>query len=209
MDEIKEFSAAKSGTIQCLTIVGQIEGHQILPDDSKSTKYEHVLPLIAAVEESPDIGGLLVLLNTMGGDVEAGLAIAELIAGMSKPTASLVLGGGHSIGVPLAVAAKRSFIAPSAAMTIHPVRINGVVIGVPQTYNYFSRIQERIVGFVTSHSEIKREDYLSLMTNTDELANDVGSVIYGEKAVSLGLIDRLGTLRDALDYLHENINKPV
>lgn len=207
MDEIKELGAAKSGTIQCLTIVGQIEGHQILPDDSKSTKYEHILPLIAAVEESAEIGGLLVLLNTMGGDVEAGLAIAELIAGMSKPTASLVLGGGHSIGVPLAVAAKKSFIAPSAAMTIHPVRINGVVIGVPQTYNYFSRIQERIVGFVTSHSRIKREDYLALMTNTDELANDVGSVIYGEKAVSLGLMDSLGTLKDALEYLHENIDK--
>ena len=207
MDEIKELGAAKSGTIQCLTIVGQIEGHQILPEDSKSTKYEHILPLIAAVEESAEIGGLLVLLNTMGGDVEAGLAIAELIAGMSKPTASLVLGGGHSIGVPLAVAAKKSFIAPSAAMTIHPVRINGVVIGVPQTYNYFSRIQERIVGFVTSHSRIKREDYLALMTNTDELANDVGSVIYGEKAVSLGLMDSLGTLKDALEYLHENIDK--
>ncbi|MBQ8218007.1 MAG: ATP-dependent Clp protease proteolytic subunit [Oscillospiraceae bacterium] len=207
MDEIKELGAAKGGTIQCLTIVGQIEGHQILPEDSKSTKYEHVLPLIAAVEESPEIGGLLVLLNTMGGDVEAGLAIAELIAGMSKPTASLVLGGGHSIGVPLAVAAKRSFIAPSAAMTIHPVRINGVVIGVPQTYNYFARIQERIVGFVTAHSKISREDYLGLMTNTDELANDVGSVIYGEKAVSLGLIDSLGTLRDALDCLHMEIDK--
>jgi len=207
LDEIKELGAAKGGTIQCLTIVGQIEGHQILPEDSKSTKYEHVLPLIAAVEESPEIGGLLVLLNTMGGDVEAGLAIAELIAGMSKPTASLVLGGGHSIGVPLAVAAKRSFIAPSAAMTIHPVRINGVVIGVPQTYNYFARIQERIVGFVTAHSRISREDYLGLMTNTDELANDVGSVIYGEKAVSLGLIDSLGTLRDALDCLHMEIDK--
>lgn len=207
MDEIKELGAARGGTIQCLTIVGQIEGHQILPEDSKSTKYEHVLPLIAAVEESPEIGGLLVLLNTMGGDVEAGLAIAELIAGMSKPTASLVLGGGHSIGVPLAVAAKRSFIAPSAAMTIHPVRINGVVIGVPQTYNYFARIQERIVGFVTAHSRISREDYLGLMTNTDELANDVGSVIYGEKAVSLGLIDSLGTLRDALDCLHMEIDK--
>lgn len=207
VDEIKELGAAKSGTIQCLTIVGQIEGHQILPEDSKSTKYEHILPLIAAVEESAEIGGLLVLLNTMGGDVEAGLAIAELIAGMSKPTASLVLGGGHSIGVPLAVAAKKSFIAPSAAMTIHPVRINGVVIGVPQTYNYFSRIQERIIGFVTSHSRIKRDDYLALMTNTDELANDVGSVIYGEKAVSLGLMDSLGTLKDALEYLHENIDK--
>lgn len=202
MEEIKELGAAKSGTIQCLTIIGQIEGHQILPEDTKTTKYEHILPLIAAVEESPEIKGLLILLNTMGGDVEAGLAIAELIAGMRKPSASLVLGGGHSIGVPLAVAAKRSFIAPSAAMTIHPVRINGVVIGVPQTYEYFSRIQERIVGFVTSHSKVSRDDYIHLMTNTDELANDVGSIIYGERAVSLGLIDSLGTLSDALSYLH-------
>ena len=202
MDEIKELGAAKSGTIQCLSIIGQIEGHQILPEDAKTTKYEHVLPLIAAVEETADIKGLLILLNTMGGDVEAGLAIAELIAGMKKPTASLVLGGGHSIGVPLAVAAKKSFIAPSAAMTIHPVRINGVVIGVPQTYNYFSRIQERIVGFVTSHSGISRDDYIRLMTNTDELANDVGSIIHGERAVSLGLIDSLGSLSDALSYLH-------
>ncbi|MBP3539094.1 MAG: ATP-dependent Clp protease proteolytic subunit [Oscillospiraceae bacterium] len=205
--EIQEFSAARAGTIQCLTIVGQIEGHQLLPDDTKATKYEHVLPLIAAVEESPEIKGLLILLNTMGGDVEAGLAIAELIAGMKKPTASLVLGGGHSIGVPLAVAAKRSMIASSAAMTIHPVRLNGVVIGVPQTYNYFARIQERIVGFVTEHSHVSREEYLKLMTNTDELANDIGSVIYGRKAVELGLIDSLGTLSDALSYLHGEIDK--
>lgn len=190
------------GSIQCLSIIGQIEGHQLLPDDAKTTKYEHVLPLIAAVEETPDIKGLLILLNTMGGDVEAGLAIAELIAGMSKPTVSLVLGGGHSIGVPLAVAAQRSLVAPSAAMTVHPVRLNGVVIGVPQTYNYFSRIQERIVSFVTSHSSVSREAYLKLMTNTDELANDVGSVIYGEEAVRLGLIDAVGTLSDALGYLH-------
>lgn len=201
-DQIKEQGASRSGTIQCLTIVGQIEGHQILPEDAKSTKYEHILPLIAAVEESPEIEGLLILLNTMGGDVEAGLAIAELIAGMKKPTVSLVLGGGHSIGVPLAVAAKRSFIAPSAAMTIHPVRINGLVIGVPQTYNYLSRIQERIVGFVTAHSKVSREDYLRLMNATDQLASDVGSVIYGQEAVSVGLIDSLGNLSDALDYLH-------
>ncbi len=205
--EIQDFSAARAGTIQCLTIVGQIEGHQLLPDDTKATKYEHVLPLIAAVEESPEIKGLLILLNTMGGDVEAGLAIAELIAGMKKPTASLVLGGGHSIGVPLAVAAKRSMIASSAAMTIHPVRLNGVVIGVPQTYNYFARIQERIVGFVTEHSRVSREKYLKLMTNTDELANDIGSVIYGREAVELGLIDSLGTLSDALSYLHGEIDK--
>lgn len=202
MDEIKELGSSREGSIHCLTIVGQIEGHQLLPEDAKSTKYEHILPLIAAVEESPEIEGLLILLNTMGGDVEAGLAMAELIAGMKKPTVSLVLGGGHSIGVPLAVAAKHSLIAPSAAMTIHPVRVNGVVIGVPQTYNYFSRIQERIVSFVTEHSNISREDYLRLMTNTDELANDVGSVIYGSEAVELGLIDSLGTLSDALDWLH-------
>ena len=205
-DGIKDHSAAKAGTIQCLTIVGQIEGHQLLPEDAKTTKYEHVLPLIAAVEESPEIKGLLILLNTMGGDVEAGLAIAELIAGMRKPTVSLVLGGGHSIGVPLAVAAKRSMVAASAAMTIHPVRLNGVVIGVPQTYNYFARIQERIVGFVTGHSRVGREEYLRLMTNTDELANDIGSVIYGEEAVRLGLIDTLGTLSDALGYLHAEID---
>lgn len=202
MDEIKETA---KGRIQCLTVIGQIEGHQILPEDAKTTKYEHVMPLIAAVEEAEDIDALLILLNTMGGDVEAGLAIAELIAGMKKPTASLVLGGGHSIGVPMAVAAKRSFIAPTAAMTVHPVRLTGVVIGVPQTYNYFSRIQERIVRFVTAHSHIERENFMRLMTNTDELANDVGSVIYGEEAVSLGLIDAVGTLSDALNYLHNEI----
>ena len=207
MDEIKEYGSSSGGGIQCLTIVGQIEGHQTLPEETKSTRYEHILPLIAAVEESPEILGLLILLNTMGGDVEAGLAIAELIAGMKKPSCSLVLGGGHSIGVPLAAAARRSFIAPSAAMTIHPVRLNGVVIGVPQTYNYFARIQERIVRFVTAHSHCTREEYLRLMTNTDELANDVGSVIYGEEAVEKGLIDSLGTLSDALDYLHGEINR--
>ena len=202
MDELKELGASTAGGIQCLTIVGQIEGHQLLPEDTKTTRYEHLLPLIAAIEESPEIRGLLILLNTMGGDVEAGLAIAELIAGMKKPSVSLVLGGSHSIGVPLAVAARRSMIAPSAAMTIHPVRVSGVVIGVPQTFRYFSRMQERIVGFVTAHSRVRREDYLRLMTSTDELANDVGSVIHGEEAVRLGLIDQLGTLADALDYLH-------
>lgn len=208
MDETKqvvEFGAKRAGGIHCLTIIGQIEGHQLLGEDAKTTKYEHVLPMLAAIEESEEIGGLLILLNTMGGDVEAGLAIAELIAGMKKPSCSLVLGGGHSIGVPLAAAARRSFIAPSAAMTIHPVRLNGVVIGVPQTYNYFARIQERIVRFVTAHSHCTREEYLRLMTNTDELANDVGSVIYGEEAVEKGLIDSLGTLSDALDYLHGEI----
>lgn len=206
MDEIKELGSVTAqtpqGMIQCLTIIGQVEGHQVMPEDTKTTKYEHVMPLLAAVEESEGIKGLLILLNTVGGDVEAGLGIAELIAGMKKPTVSLILGGGHSIGVPLAVAAKRSFIAPSAAMTIHPVRLNGVVIGVPQTYNYFARIQERIVGFVTSHSNISRKRYNELMLATDEIANDVGSVIYGEEAVSCGLIDSIGTLSDALDYLH-------
>ena len=195
----------KYGLIHCLTIVGQVEGHQVLPEDTKTTKYEHIMPLLAAVEESEEIKGLLILLNTVGGDVEAGLGIAELIAGMKKPTVSLVLGGGHSIGVPLAVAASKSFIAPSAAMTIHPVRLNGVVIGVPQTYNYFSRIQERIVSFVTSHSNVSREKYTELMMQTDELANDVGSVIYGEEAVACGLIDSIGTLSDALDYLHDKM----
>ena len=207
MDELKELGAARQGSIHCLTIVGQIEGHQLLPEDSKSTKYEHILPLLAAIEESPEIRGLLILLNTMGGDVEAGLAIAEMIAGMNTPTVSLVLGGGHSIGVPLAAAAQCSMIVPSAAMTVHPVRLNGVVIGVPQTYNYFARIQERIVRFVTAHSRVSREDYLRLMTNTDELANDVGSVLNGEEAVEIGLIDRLGTLSDALDWLHAEMEK--
>lgn len=202
MDEIKELGTQKSAEIQCLTIIGQIEGHQVLPEDTKATKYEHVLPLLAAVEESPHIKGLLILLNTVGGDVEAGLAIAELIAGMKKPTASLVLGGSHSIGVPLAVAAQRSFIAPSAAMTIHPVRLNGVVIGVPQTYNYFARIQERIVSFITRHSKIGREKLTELMTATEEIANDVGSIIHGDEAVNAGLIDEIGTLSDALRYLH-------
>ena len=206
-EETKEFGMNRVGAIHCLTIIGQIEGHQLLGDDAKTTKYEHILPTLAAIEESGEIGGLLILLNTMGGDVEAGLAIAELIAGMKKPSCSLVLGGGHSIGVPLAAAARRSFIAPSAAMTIHPVRLNGVDIGVPQTYKYFARIQERIVRFVTSHSRCTREEYLRLMTNTDELANDVGSVIYGEEAVEKGLIDSLGTLSDALDYLHGEIDR--
>jgi ATP-dependent protease ClpP protease subunit len=207
MDEMKELGAAKAGSIHCLSIVGQIEGHQTLPEDAKATKYEHILPLLAAIEESPEIRGLLILLNTMGGDVEAGLAMAEMIAGMQTPTVSLVLGGGHSIGVPLAVAARRSMIVPSAAMTVHPVRLNGVVIGVPQTYNYFARIQERIVRFVTEHSRISREDYLRLMTNTDELANDVGSVLDGEEAVRLGLIDQIGGLSDALRWLHGEIEK--
>ena len=199
--------ATSEGTIHCLTIVGQIEGHQILPSDTKTTKYEHVMPQLAAIEEAEEIDGLLILLNTVGGDVEAGLAIAELIASMSKPTVSLVLGGGHSIGVPLAVAADMSMIAPSAAMTIHPVRLTGVVIGVPQTYNYFGKIQERIVRFVTRNSHISRKRFTEMMMKTGELAADVGTVIYGEEAVRSGLIDRLGGLSDALEYLHGRIRQ--
>ena len=190
------------GTIHTLSIIGQIEGHQTLGPNVKTTKYEHVLPLLAGVEESDEIDGLLLLLNTVGGDIEAGLAIAELIAGMKKPTVSLVLGGGHSIGVPLAVSAKRSFIAPTASMTIHPVRMTGVVVGVPQTFRYFARIQEQIVSFVTDNSRIPREQFLKFMMATDEMATDVGTVIYGAEAVKCGLIDRLGSLGDALDCLH-------
>ena len=197
----------EKGTVYVLTIVGQIEGHQMLPPTSKSTKYEHVLPLLAMVEGSEDIDGLLVLLNNGGGDVEAGLAIAELIASMSKPTVSLVLGGSHSIGVPLAVSARESFIAPSAAMTIHPVRLNGLVIGVPQTFNYFERIQERIIQFVTANSGIKREDFTRLMLQTGELAAEGGSVIYGEEAVELGLIGHIGGLSDALECLYRLVRE--
>lgn len=195
------------GEIHCLTIVGQIEGHQVLHDSAKTTKYEHVMPLIAAVEESADVKALLVLLNTVGGDVEAGLGIAELISGMKKPTASVVLGGSHSIGVPLAVAAKRSFIASSAAMTIHPVRMNGLVIAVPQSFNYFERMQERVVRFVVGHSGISREKYVEYMLRTSELANDIGSIIDSDEAVSCGLVDSIGTLSDALEFLHNEINK--
>jgi len=197
----------EKGSIHVLTIVGQIEGHQLLPSTSKSTKYEHVMPLLAMVEESDEVDGLLVLLNTVGGDIEAGLGIAELVSSMSKPTVSLVLGGGHSIGVPLAVSAKRSFIAPSAAMTIHPVRMNGLVIGVPQTFYYFERIQERIIQFVTANSRVTRDTFTELMLQTGELAADVGSVIYGEEAVKLGIIDQIGGLSDALDCLHEMIRQ--
>lgn len=193
--------------IHCLTVVGQIEGHQLLPPQNKTTKYEHVLPQLASIEEAADIDGLLVLLNTVGGDIEAGLAIAELIAGMKKPNVSLVLGGGHSIGVPLAVAAQVSMIAPTAAMTIHPVRLNGVIIGVPQTFAYFERIQERIVKFVTQNSRIEEKAFRDLMLCTGELAGDVGSVIYGEQAVQCGLVDRVGSLSDALGALHDMIDR--
>ena len=195
------------GTVYVLTIVGQIEGHQLLPPTSKSTKYEHVLPLLATIEGSEQIDGLLILLNNGGGDVEAGLAISEVIASMSKPTVSLVLGGSHSIGVPLAVSARKSFIAPSAAMTIHPVRLNGLVIGVPQTFYYFERIQERILQFVTANSHVKREAFTKLMLQTGELAADVGSVIYGEEAVEQGLIDQIGGLSDALECLYGMIKE--
>ena len=206
-DELKELGTAVAGEIHCVTIIGQVEGHQMLGEDSKTTKYEHVMPLLAAIEETPSIGGVLILLNTVGGDVDAGLGIAELIAGMTKPTASLILGGGHSIGAPLAVAAKRSFIAPTAAMTLHPVRLTGVVLGAPQTYRYFEQMQERIVGFLTTHSHITREQLLSYMLATDELANDLGTVLTGREAVECGLIDCLGGLSDALSWLHGEIGK--
>ncbi len=193
------------GTIYTLTIVGQVEGHQVLPETVKTTKYEHVLPLLAAVEESEDIDGLLLLLNTVGGDIEAGLAIAELIAGMKKPTVSLVLGGGHSIGIPLAVSARRSMIVPTASMTVHPVRMTGMVIGAPQTFHYFNQIQDQIVNFVTKHSKISHEQFLHYMMATDEIANDVGTVVYGREAVESGLMDQLGSLGDALGWLHKQI----
>jgi len=200
-------SHSKRGNIYTLTIVGQVEGHQVLPETAKSTKYEHVMPLLASLEQNDEIDGILLLLNTVGGDIEAGLGIAELISGMRKPTVSLVLGGGHSIGVPLAVAPRVSMIVPSAPMTIHPVRMNGTVIAAPQTFNYFERIQERIVSFVAKNSRISKEKFLSLMLKTGEMAADVGSVIYGEEAVSLGLIDRIGGLSDALDCLYEQIDE--
>lgn len=187
--------------IHCLTIIGQIEGHYILPSQNKTTKYEHVIPQLVAIEESKEIDGLLVILNTVGGDVEAGLAIAELLSTMKTPTVSLVLGGGHSIGVPLAVSCKRSFIAPTATMTIHPVRMNGTVLGVPQTLSYFEKMQDRIARFVESNSNISAEDFRKLMLKTGELIMDVGSVLDGEEAVSCGLIDELGGLSDALGYL--------
>lgn len=191
----------KNGYIHCLTIIGQIEGHYNLPSNSKATKYEHIIPRIVAVEENPDITGLLLILNTVGGDIEAGLAIAELISGMKKPSVSLVLGGGHSIGIPLAVSANRSFIVPSASMTVHPVRMNGLVIGVPQTLLYLQKMEERIVGFVTKNSRVTAERFRELMLNNDELISDFGTVLGGVDAVNEGLIDRIGGLSDALDCL--------
>ncbi len=193
--------------IHCLTIIGQIEGHYALTAENKTTKYEHVMPQLVAIEESPDIEGVLFLLNTVGGDIEAGLALAELIAGMKKPTVSLVLGGGHSIGVPLAVAAKRSFIVPSATMTIHPVRTTGLVLGVPQAFTYFQKMQERITHFVTAHSHMPEERFARLCMNTNELVTDVGTVLDGKDAVSEGLIDELGSLSDALQALYTLIEE--
>ncbi len=202
-----DITKSSKGNIYTLTIIGQVEGHQIAPENAKTTKYEHVLPLLAGIEESEDIDGLLLLLNTVGGDIEAGLAIAEMIAGMKKPTVSLVLGGGHSIGIPLAVCTKKSFITPTASMTVHPVRMTGLVVGAPQTFRYFQRIQEQIADFVTANSKISREAFEHYMMATGEMATDVGTILYGKEAVSSGLIDKLGGLSDALSALHKMIDK--
>lgn len=191
--------------IHCLTVIGQIEGHYVLAEQNKTTRYEHIIPALVAVEQDRSVEGLMIILNTVGGDVEAGLAIAELIAGMKTPTVSLVVGGGHSIGVPLAVSAKKSFIVPSASMTIHPVRMNGTVLGVPQTLSYFDKMQDRIIGFITRNSRVPEEELRRLMMNTEELVLDVGSVVDGAKAVDIGLIDSLGSLGDAMDSLYEMI----
>ena len=200
-----DITKSSSGSIYTLTIIGQVEGHQVAPENVKTTKYEHVLPLLAGIEESEDIQGLLLLLNTVGGDIEAGLAIAEMIAGMKKPTVSLVLGGGHSIGIPLAVCTKKSFITPTASMTVHPVRMTGLVVGAPQTFRYFQRIQEQIADFVTTNSKISREEFEGYMMATGEMATDVGTILYGKEAVASGLIDRLGGLNDALSALRAMI----
>lgn len=209
-DEIKEYGQStiekNNDRIHCLTIIGQVEGHVCLPQQNKTTKYEHVLPQLASIEENDEIDGLLILLNTVGGDVEAGLAISEMISSLSKPTVSLVLGGGHSIGVPLAVSAKYSFIVPSATMTIHPVRMSGTVIGVPQTYEYFDRMQERILDFVTLNSKISKQRIKELMLDTGKLAKDVGTIIVGEEAVKEGLIDELGGIDKAVKKLYDMIN---
>ena len=196
---------SEKGRFYCLSIIGQIEGHYALDQNQKATKYDHILPLLVALEESKKIDGILILINTLGGDVEAGLAMAEMIASLNKPTASIVLGGGHSIGVPLAVSAKRSFIVPSATMTIHPVRTSGIVIGVPQAFNYLERMQDRIIKFVVEHSNIK-EDYMrKIISRTDVLVNDIGSILDGYEAVECGLIDEIGGIKDALDFLEGEI----
>ena len=197
----------KGESIHCLSIIGQIEGHYLLPDGQKATKYEHILPMLVSIEQDEEIDGVLILLNTMGGDVEAGLAIAEVIASMKKPTVSVVLGGGHSIGVPLAVSGKRSFIVPSATMTIHPVRINGLVIGVPQTFTYFKEMQKRIIDFICAHSRADKEKIHELMMRPDMMATDVGTIIEGREAVEYGLIDEVGGLDKALDALKEMIRQ--
>ena len=202
-----DVTKSSQGRIYTLTIIGQVEGHQVAPENVKTTKYEHVLPLLAGIEESEDIDGLLLLLNTVGGDIEAGLAIAEMIAGMKKPTVSLVLGGGHSIGIPLAVCTKKSFITPTASMTVHPVRMTGLVVGAPQTFRYFQRIQEQIADFVTANSGISRKAFEDYMMATGEMATDVGTILYGKEAVSSGLIDHLGGLNDALAALHAMIEE--
>lgn len=194
-------SEGESSTIHCLTIIGQIEGHYMLGEGQKATKYEHIIPLLVSIEESPEIDGMLMVLNTMGGDVEAGLAIAEMVASMQKPTVSLVLGGGHSIGVPLAVSAKKSFIVPSATMTIHPVRVSGTVVGSPQTYYYFENMQDRIIKFITSHSSVSEKCFREMLMRTDQIATDIGTLINGEEAVSCGLIDSIGGLSDATEAL--------
>lgn len=208
--ETGSITVEKSGHfIHCLTVIGQIEGHFILPSQNKTTKYEHVIPQLVAIEESKEIDGLLIILNTVGGDVEAGLAIAELLSTMQTPTASLVLGGGHSIGVPLAVSCKKSFIVPSATMTVHPVRMNGTILGVPQTLSYFEKMQDRIVNFVENNSNISASDFRRLMMKTGELITDVGTVLDGEGAVKCGLIDELGGLSDALAFLDSCIKEGV
>ena len=211
VQNILDFSSALTrtplGTVYSLSIIGQIEGHMVASNTTKTTKYEHVLPLLAKLEESEEVDGVLFSLNTVGGDVDAGLAIAELIATMTKPTVSIVLGGSHSIGVPLAVAAKRSFAVPSAAMTIHPVRMSGTVIAAPQTYNYFQRLQDRIVAFVSGHSQISAQDFQALMLKKDDMAADVGSVLYGEEAVRKGIIDAVGGLSDGLACLYRQIGE--
>lgn len=201
-----DLTKSDKGTIYTLTIIGQVEGHQVAPETVKTTKYEHILPLLAGIEESDDVDGLLLLLNTVGGDIEAGLAISEMIAGMKKPTVSLVLGGGHSIGIPLAVCTKKSFITPTASMTVHPVRMTGLVVGAPQTFRYFQRIQEQIADFVTANSRISRESFEQYMMATGEIATDVGTILYGKEAVASGLIDKLGGLSDALAALHKMID---
>ena len=210
VDRIIELGSIITGNgnylIHCLTIIGQIEGHYILSSQNKTTKYEHVIPQLVAIEEEKRIDGLLILLNTVGGDVEAGLAIAELVAGMKKPSVSMVLGGGHSIGVPLAVAAKHSFIAKSASMTVHPVRMNGLMLGVPQTFEYFKRMQSRINTFVADNSSITAQKYNELAMNVGELVMDVGTILEGKDAVDVGLIDSVGTLSDALDCLYKMID---